>query len=152
VQVYYSMPLSALVRYHLRLLAFAKTDVLAPQQAVVLAIAAPAEAFAPYDPALGALTVEAGAYTVSVGASSADISGTASITLAAAVFGEPAPAASALAAELSAFAPETWLKEKAALTERAERAERFKSVVKRDHRRVHDEAEAAMERSSALAA
>ena len=31
-------------------------------------------------------------------------------------------------------------------------AERFKSVVKRDHRRVHDEAEAAMERSGALAA
>jgi beta-xylosidase len=139
VQVYYSMPISALVRYHLRLLAFAKTDVLAPQQAVTLAITAPAEAFASYDPALGALTVEAGAYTISVGASSADISGTASITLAAATIGKPAPAA---------VPPEKWLEERAELVERAKRAELFKDMVMRGHRVVHDEVDMAMTKLS----
>ena len=101
VQVYFSQPLSALVRYHARLLAFAKTDVLAPQEAVTLAIAAPAEAFASYDPALGALTVEAGAYSISVGASSEDISGTATITLSAGVVGLELPKAAASTAATS---------------------------------------------------
>jgi len=85
VQVYYSMPLSAIVRYHARLLAFAKTDTLAPGQEAELAIAAPAESIASYDPALRALAIEAGTYTISVGASSTDISGSAQIDMAAGV-------------------------------------------------------------------
>jgi len=77
------MPLSAIVRYHARLLAFAKTDVLAPGQDVELAITAPAESISSFDPALSALAIEAGTYTISVGASSTDISGSAQIIMAA---------------------------------------------------------------------
>ena len=85
VQVYYSMPQSLIVRYHSRLLAFSKTDTLKPGDVATLTIVAPAESFATYDPASRALIVEAGAYAVSVGASSTDIAGSAMITLSAAV-------------------------------------------------------------------
>ena len=79
------MPQSLIVRYHSRLLAFSKTDTLKPGDVATLTIVAPAESFATYDPASRALIVEAGAYAVSVGASSTDIAGSAMITLSAAV-------------------------------------------------------------------
>ena len=85
VQVYFSMALSVIVRHHSRLLAFAKTDVLRPQEAVELDVTASTCGLASYNPATRQLEIEGGAYTIAVGASSTDFMGSADIALAAGV-------------------------------------------------------------------
>jgi beta-glucosidase len=81
VGVYYSRPLSSIVRHHTRLLAFAKTDTLAPGAAQTLSVVAPVSRLASYDPDQRQLLVEPGQYTLTVGPDSVTSSGTATITI-----------------------------------------------------------------------
>ncbi len=67
----------AFIRYHKRLLAFAKTDPLAPGESVTLTIDAPRAALASWDPVARAGVVEPGNYTIIVGQSSVDEAGSA---------------------------------------------------------------------------
>ena len=81
VGVYYSMPLSRIVRAHKRLLAFAKTAVLAPGASTTLTIAAPVADLATYDLTAGRPLVEPGSYVITVGPDSDTVAGTATITV-----------------------------------------------------------------------
>ena len=64
--LFFSRPLSALVRSHLALAAFAKSDLLAPGAWGVVSLSAPLSALASYDPAARADAVEPGVYELSV--------------------------------------------------------------------------------------
>ena len=82
VGVYYEMPTSKIVRYHKRLLTFAKTDVLAPGGSVTINMAAPIlTGLGSWEPATGSLAVEPGTYVITVGPDSARVSGTKEITI-----------------------------------------------------------------------
>ena len=72
----------SIVRHHKRLLAFGKTDDVAPGASVDLVLTASLEALASYDPGERMLVVEAGAYTIDVGPDSITVSGSARVTVA----------------------------------------------------------------------
>ena len=72
VQVYASLPAGRLEKEARRLVAFAKTGILAPGQAETLRLAFSAEELSSFDEAAGAWVLEAGMYGLFVGASLAE--------------------------------------------------------------------------------
>lgn len=82
VGAYYSRAVSAFVRHHQRLLAFAKTTApVPPGDTVTLNLTAPLTALAYYDKASQSMLVEPGTYTITVGPDSVTASGTADIVV-----------------------------------------------------------------------
>jgi len=75
VGVYYHRPVSSFVRNHAYLLAFQKTQVLAPSETVTLNFEVPIASLASYDPSIQDSVVEPGIYGINIGPNSASYVG-----------------------------------------------------------------------------
>eukprot|EP01043_Picozoa_sp_COSAG02_P031009 COSAG02_NODE_2005_length_10124_cov_15.739386_2_plen_243_part_00 len=82
VALYYSKPLSSFVRYHKMLGTFAKTPLLKPGDTTTMTLTMPIAKLSAFDTKAGEQRVEPGAYTLTIGQDSVDVSGTVSITVA----------------------------------------------------------------------